>query len=66
VFGVPGAADYGDPFEKSDHVKVKNGTSFAVRKLTEDELAAEAAEEDGNGNGNGRSLDERFGADAPF
>lgn len=60
------AVDYGDPFEKSDHVKVKNGTSFAVRKLTEDELAAEAAEEDGNGNGNGRGLDERFGADAPF
>jgi hypothetical protein len=63
---VERAVLYGDPFEWSDHVQVKQGTSFRVRKLTEDELAAEAAEEDGNGNGGEKSLDERFGADAPW
>jgi hypothetical protein len=62
---VERAVRYGEPFEKSEHVVEKTGTSFKVRKLTMDELAAEAAEgvEDGNDK---RSLDERFGADAPW
>jgi hypothetical protein len=59
---VERAVMYGEPFEKADHVTVKQGTSFKVRKLTADELAAEAAE----GVGDDAGLDERFGADAPF
>jgi hypothetical protein len=64
---VERAVRYGEPFEKSEHVVEKTGTSFKVRKLTADELAAEAAEGVGDGNGSDeRSLDERFGADAPW
>jgi hypothetical protein len=62
---VERAVRYGEPFERSEHVVEKTGTSFKVRKLTADELAAEAAEGVSDGNGNA-GLDERFGADAPF
>jgi hypothetical protein len=41
---VERAVRYGERFEWSDHVRVKKGTSFRVRSLTADELAAEAAE----------------------
>jgi hypothetical protein len=44
---VDRAVRYGEPFERSDHVRVKKGTSFRVRTLTADELAAEAAEGEG-------------------
>lgn len=63
---VERAVMYGDPFEWTDHVQTKTGTSFKVRTLTADELAAEAAEGVEDGNGSAGSLDERFGADAPF
>jgi hypothetical protein len=46
---VDRAVRYGEPFERSEHVRVKKGTSFRVRTLTADELAAEAAEEGGLG-----------------
>jgi hypothetical protein len=62
---VERAVRYGEPFEWSEHVQTKTGTSFKVRTLTADELAAEAAEGVSDGNGNA-GLDERFGADAPF
>jgi hypothetical protein len=62
---VERAVRYGEPFERSEHVVEKTGTSFKVRKLTADELAAEAAEGVSDGNGNA-GLDERFGADAPL
>lgn len=60
---VERAVMYGEPFEKADHVVEKTGTSFKVRNLTADELAAEAAEGVGDDAGD---LDERFGSDAPF
>jgi len=63
LLAVDRAVQFGEPFEKSDYVKESVGTEFKVRTLTADELAAEAAEGDGDGN---RTLDERFGADAPF
>ena len=44
---VERAVQFGEPFEWSDHVTVSQGTAFKVRTLTADELAAEAAERNG-------------------
>jgi hypothetical protein len=45
---VQRAAEFGEPFERGKYVKTVRGTGFSVRTLTADELAAEAAERNGN------------------
>jgi hypothetical protein len=60
------AVRYGEPFERHRWVKDKESFPLVERALTADELAEEVEdgrEEDGR---DGGSLDERFGADAPY
>jgi hypothetical protein len=60
---VERTARYGEPLERHRYVKTVESFPLVERALTADELAEEV--DDGNGR-DGRSLDERYGAEAPW
>lgn len=62
---VDRAVRYGDPFERSSFVRTKGRTEFKARDLTEDELL-EGSNGSADGDAGRGSLDERFGAEAPY
>jgi hypothetical protein len=68
VVAVKRSAELGEEFDEEYWIKRSSTNNFKKRVLSADELAAERANTTGDPDGasSGKSLDERFGADAPF
>lgn len=59
------AANYGEPFDPDEFITVQHPLEFKRRVLSKQEIAAEAAERDGNGaDGNGADVTATAGADS--